>query len=144
MREPKTGPKGDWLRLCSRRWASAIKRGRYEDALMVAVWAYMLARELKDMPSQSVTRTYMTVALRQLGEREDRTLRAENKRLVRCSFCGRDQHAVKLVVGAAGNICEDCAASAHSFFRRDDKTQGRKRRLSLNPSKRRTGPARSK
>jgi hypothetical protein len=109
-------PKGDWFEVCSSSWGSAIRRRRYDDALMVAIAAYMLARELRDEGHQIASHAYMAAALQRLDEKSTAALKARNRKLCACSFCGRTEKEVRIALGAGGNICEECTATARSIF----------------------------
>lgn len=108
--------RGDWFDIFSNRWELALRQRRYDDALTVAIAGYMLARELRDEGHQIASQAYMATALQRLDEKSTAALRARDRKLYACSFCGRSEKEVRIAVGAAGNICEECAATARSLF----------------------------
>lgn len=106
----------EWFSFYSGKWESALKRGRYEEALMNAIRAYMVSHDMGDTSLQIACQAYMAKAIEMISDKLDKKQRTLDKKYHRCSFCGRDEKSVRLMAGANANICEACVASIQESF----------------------------
>jgi NADH pyrophosphatase NudC (nudix superfamily) len=106
----------------------ALKKKRYREALLLAINAYHASRDVEDQSLETMSLAYMAKAIEHVDDaRRDKAV-ALTKAQQRCSFCGKDRSAVRLMAGAEANICEECAARVYRFFATEKKGQKPKRK----------------
>ena len=94
----------------------AFEEERYEDALQNAVMGYTRSVDEKlDARGHTFLRILRSIVL---ALETSSTSSGEKGRPTEpsCSFCGRPSSETKILVGASGAICSDCAKRAISFF----------------------------
>jgi hypothetical protein len=99
----------------------ALEEKRYREALLLAINAYHVSRDIGDQALETMSLAYMTKAVGHVGDVRREKAVALTKAHQQCSFCGQDKSAVRLMAGAEANICEECAARVHRFFATEKK-----------------------
>lgn len=120
----KTSQHNDYFRFYSDKWERAIKEKRYDEALIHAIRGYLVSRDMEEESFQIACLAYMAKAIEALSNKSSKQQRDLDKKVHRCSFCGRRESEVRLIAGAGANICEICASKIYQIFRKG--TKGKK------------------
>lgn len=106
----------------------ALEEKRYRETLLLAINAYHVSRDIGDQALETMSLAYMAKAIERVGDVQRGEAVALTKAHQRCSFCGQDKSAVRLMAGAEANICEECTARVHRFFATEKKGRKPKRK----------------
>src|SRR5258706_8268190 len=87
------------------KWRVAIESGDFASALAHAATALQIAVQREEKALQKVAVVYVQTAMERIDSAE---FPAKKRSRFVCSFCGRSQDDVRLVVGSEAQICEDC------------------------------------
>lgn len=112
----------DMFSLLAPLWEKALGEMRYRDALMIALVGFASAKEAEPRnftfgPSETVYLAWIRKTIHDAQQASGAALAAQAVEEKSCSFCGRREPEVRLVLGAAANICDACTATAADTFK---------------------------
>lgn len=114
--------KKDYIEYYSNRWNTSVEQKNFEEALVYAIKAYLIATDIGDDISKNTFLGLIRFAIHNLVDKSLNEFDKETKQNPNCSFCGKNAPEVKVVAGASGAICQNCATIIHEKFNKDNGT----------------------
>jgi hypothetical protein len=103
------------LQLLERSWGDATDRGDHHRAMGLANIAYSYFHEREDVCEVAALILIKTSCEKILNHQGNGDASAD-KADFECSFCSKSGADAKLIAGAGGFICKDCAISVMGIF----------------------------
>jgi ClpX C4-type zinc finger len=100
----------------SRGWNAAMQQENYAAALDFAIKGYLVAKDIGENAHELAFLGLIRLAVEELVGAPIRKAKSRGDQKHICSFCGRNELEVKLMIGALATICESCAGEIHNNF----------------------------
>lgn len=108
-------PDSSVLKYFLEKWRVATDKGDHETALLYAIMAYLITKEIEQgIESVFLLKAELSAVALQNKSTEDvmRRIREE----ATCSFCGKNADETQLIAGGGANICKRCATELCDRF----------------------------
>lgn len=106
----------DYAQFYSNLYHNALQEEKYDDALYAAMKGYVIANDMDDEECKHSFLNLVKSSIYDLIEEELNRRDKESEQGYRCIFCGKRSDEVKLMAGALGSICQNCATQVHEHF----------------------------
>lgn len=106
----------DWRNELFRESGKALSRKAYDAAIVAASRGYLKADEAGDQCWIDIFRSTLWLILRDMIELPVVREHIDADGTPLCSFCGRSEREVRVVLGAKAAICEYCAKTVVKGF----------------------------
>ena len=95
-----------------------MQQENHADALDFAIKGYLVAKDIGEDAHKLAFLGLIRLAVEELVGGPIRKAKSQADQKHICSFCGRNEMEVKLMIGALATICESCADEIHNNFRK--------------------------